>query len=95
MQRSWLYRHLKPEIENIFNKFTKNRDAVLFEYQQLWEKEKLIEYCGFKKFHPHDKQSVIRMAYTSPMDRVNIKQQLKTISKSFIDVFNGIQKMFS
>jgi hypothetical protein len=35
------------------------------------------------------------MAYTSPMDRVNIKQQLKTISKSFIDVFNGIQKMFS
>ncbi|MFL3019056.1 MAG: DNA replication/repair protein RecF [Acidimicrobiales bacterium] len=38
-----LLEQLKPEIENIFNKFTKNRDAVLFEYQQLWEKEKLIE----------------------------------------------------
>lgn len=64
-------------------------------YKKYFEKEKLIEYCGFKKFHPHDKQSVIRIAYASPIDRVNIKQQLKTISKSFIDVFSDIQKMFS
>lgn len=88
-------------MQNCYDIVIENEDYTLGKlleygiYEKYFEKEKLIEYCGFKKFHPHDKQSVIRMAYTSPMDRVNIKQQLKTISKSFIDVFNGIQKMFS
>jgi DNA replication and repair protein RecF len=42
-ERIQLLEKLKPEIETILNKFTKNQDTILFEYEQLWEKEKLFE----------------------------------------------------
>ena len=88
-------------MQNCYDIVIENQDYTLGKileygiYDKYFEKDKLLEYCGFKKFHPHDKQCVIRMAYKSPMDRVNIKQHLKTISKSFVDVFKDIQKMFS
>ena len=34
---------IKPEIENILKQFTNNQDTVSFEYEQLWEKGKLLE----------------------------------------------------
>ena len=88
-------------MQNSFDIVIENEDYTLGKlleygiYTKYFEKDKAIEFCGFKKFHPHDKQSVIRIAYVSPMDRVNIKQQLKVVSKSFVEVFNNIQKMFS
>lgn len=88
-------------MQNCFDIVIENEDYTLGKlleygiYTKYFEKDKAIEFCGFKKFHPHDKQSVIRIAYISPMDRVNIKQQLKVVSKSFVEIFNNIQKMFS
>ena len=43
LERIKLLEKLKPEIENILKKFTNNQDTVSFEYEQLWEKEKLFE----------------------------------------------------
>jgi len=43
LERINLLEKLKPEIENILKKFTNNQDTVSFEYEQLWEKEKLFE----------------------------------------------------
>ena len=42
-ERKNLLETLKPEIENTLKKFTNNRDMVLFEYEQFWENDKLIE----------------------------------------------------
>ena len=42
-ERINLLEKLKPEIENILKKFTKNQDSISFEYEQLWEKEQLFE----------------------------------------------------
>jgi len=38
-----LLEKLKPEMESILKKFTNNQDTILFEYEQTWEKGKLIE----------------------------------------------------
>lgn len=32
-------------------------------YQEFYVKEKFLTYIGFKKFHPHDTHSIIRMAF--------------------------------
>ena len=42
-KRKNLLEELKPEIENILKQFTNNQDTVSFEYEQLWEKGKLLE----------------------------------------------------
>jgi hypothetical protein len=32
-------------------------------YQNFYDKEKILNFVGFKKFHPHDSYSIIRMAF--------------------------------
>jgi len=44
--------------------------------------ESLLSYCGFKKFHPHDHDSIIRVAYKSastsePADKMMVRGHLK------------------
>ena len=34
-------------------------------YQQFYEKEKILSFVGFKKFHPHDSYSIVRLAFNS------------------------------
>ena len=34
-------------------------------YQHFHEKEKILSFVGFKKFHPHDTYSIIRLAFNS------------------------------
>ena len=34
-------------------------------YQHFHEKENIITFVGFKKFHPHDSHSIIRVAFKS------------------------------
>ena len=34
-------------------------------YQHFYEKEKILSFVGFKKFHPHDSYSIIRLAFNS------------------------------
>jgi DNA-directed RNA polymerase subunit L len=34
-------------------------------YQNFYEKEKILSFVGFKKFHPHDSYSIIRLAFNS------------------------------
>jgi DNA-directed RNA polymerase subunit L len=64
-------------------------------YEKYFEKEKMLEFCGFKKMHPHDTQSVLRMAYIMPMDKAIIKQHLKGIVTEVLVVYKSIMKMFS
>ena len=49
LERINLLEQLKPEIEKTLNKFTNRQDAVSFEYEQLWEKEKLFETLQTKR----------------------------------------------
>lgn len=88
-------------LEHSFDIIIENEDYTLGKviefgiYEKYFEKEKLLEFCGFKKFHPHDTQSVLRMAYIMPMDKAIIKQHLKGITAEVINVYKNIMKMFS
>jgi DNA-directed RNA polymerase subunit L len=55
-------------------------------------KDNLLNYCGFKKFHPHDNESIIRVAFIDNGDKTTVKQCLKNVC---VDAQELYRKIFS
>jgi len=63
-------------------------------YTKFYE-TKMLTFCGFKKMHPHDSQSIIRVAYKDPIDISTIKGNLKECIDDAIQVFTKVKREFS
>ena len=63
-------------------------------YEKYYMKEKLFTFCGFKKFHPHNSESTIRVAYVQNADKLMVGQHLRGICVDAIDIFKQIYEMF-
>jgi len=61
---------------------------------KYYEGAKTMTFCGFKKMHPHDNDSIIRVAYVDEVDRAVVKQNLKACIYDSIEVFEAIHKKF-
>ena len=57
--------------------------------------QKVLSYCGFRKMHPHDPDSIIRVAYLEPTDRTTIKGHLKECIVDAIKVYDTCKKKFA
>lgn len=53
----------------------------------------VMNYCGYKKMHPDDSYSIIRVSYIEPTSSETIKEQCKTSIIILIDVFQKIRKL--
>ena len=62
-------------------------------YTKFYE-TKILTFCGFKKMHPHDTYSIIRVAYKDPIDISTIKGNLKESIYEAIQVFTKVKKEF-
>jgi DNA-directed RNA polymerase subunit L len=62
-------------------------------YTKFYE-TKILTFCGFKKMHPHDMHSIIRVAYRDPIDISTIKGNLKECLDDAIQVFTRVKKEF-
>jgi len=63
-------------------------------YETYYEGEKVMNYCGFKKFHPHDHFSKVRVAYLQPTDKHLLREHIKRASLQAIEVFDKMERMF-
>lgn len=63
-------------------------------YEKYYISDQIMTFCGFKKFHPHDTDSTIRVAYSSPTDKGMLMQHLRVACVEAIDVFVRIGKLF-
>ena len=54
----------------------------------------VLTFCGFKKMHPHDSHSIIRVAYNEPVEKSTIKGNLKECIADAMEVFMKIKKDF-
>ena len=63
-------------------------------YDKFYEGVKTLSYCGFKKMHPHDLYSIIRVAYKDPVDTNIIKQNLKECFVDLLKIYQKMQKEF-
>jgi len=54
-----------------------------------------INYCGFKKVHPHDTDSIIRLAYIAEVDDPSIVgANLKQAAEAAIEIIRNIKRAF-
>jgi DNA-directed RNA polymerase subunit L len=53
-----------------------------------------LTYCGFKKFHPHDSHSIIRVAYKTRTNPSIIKGHLQLCIAESIKIYNTIMQYF-
>ena len=63
-------------------------------YSKFFEEMKILTYCGFKKMHPHDTDSIIRIAYKDTTEKSTVKQNLKISIDLAISIYQKIMKKF-
>jgi len=63
-------------------------------YDKHYNGDKTLSYCGFKKFHPHDTKSTVRIAFASKSDKSMVKQYLRDACYSAQLLFAKIHKLF-
>jgi DNA-directed RNA polymerase subunit L len=63
-------------------------------YAKFFEDLKTLSYCGFKKMHPHDSDSIIRVAYKELTEMGTVKQNLKACIADAVMVFEKIGDKF-
>jgi hypothetical protein len=61
---------------------------------KFFEDLKTLSYCGFKKMHPHDTDSIIRVAFKESTEKATVKQNLKSCLNDAIAVYKNIMKKF-
>jgi len=74
--------------------YTIGKVLEYFLYSKFYEGTKSLSYCGFKKMHPHDLDSIVRIAYKEELEKMAIKQNLKECIADAISVYKKIQDKF-
>jgi len=87
-------------MENSFDVILENEDYTIGKvleymlYKTYFEETKEMTFCGFKKMHPHDNHSIIRVAYMNSVSKSNVKQNLKACIAAVVQVYQRINKSF-
>jgi len=87
-------------MKNSFDIILVNEDYTLGKviefmlYSKFFEGIKILSFCGFKKMHPHDANSIVRVAYKDVVDTTTIKQHLKQCIVDATHVFEKIGEVF-
>jgi len=63
-------------------------------YEKYYVTEKIFTYCGFKKFHPHNLDSTIRVAYFKNADKRMVAQHLRFACVDAAAIFKKVHDMF-
>jgi len=86
-------------IKNSYDIILKNEDYTLGKaleyalYSKFYEGSKTMTFCGFKKMHPHDSDSIIRISYKEDTnDKSTLQQNLKICIQDLINVYETIKK---
>jgi len=61
-------------------------------YSEYYENNKTMSYCGFKKMHPHETESIIRVAYVEPTEKSGLKNDLVESIDRACKIYNAIKE---
>lgn len=87
-------------MDNCYDIILENEDYTLGKtleyilYEKYYKGEKLLTYCGFKKFHPHDEDSTLRLAFSQTIDKHMVGQYMKNVAVDAKDIFKKIHGLF-
>lgn len=87
-------------MENCYDCILENEDYTIGKvieyllYDRFFEREKKLTYCGFKKFHPFDTHSVIRLALVDTNEKSVVRQYMRSVCVEAEEIFTKIYKLF-
>lgn len=91
-------------MQNSFDIILKNEDYTIgkiIEYilhenfiNNKKKEELIMLYCGFKKYHPHDTDSIIRVSYNIPATQDIVKGHIRSALVEGIELYNKISVYF-
>lgn len=83
-------------MSNSFDIVLENEDYTLgkaieyFIYAKHYIYNKTLSFCGFRKAHPHDKNSIIRITFIQPSDKTMASSYISDAANESTDVFKKI-----
>jgi DNA-directed RNA polymerase subunit L len=63
-------------------------------YERFFHGEKVLSFCGFKKMHPHDPDSIIRIAYKNTTDKTMVRQHVRSACVDAEEFYTKVYSMF-
>ena len=90
-------------IENCYDIVLENEDYTVGKVLELilyilhYEGDQTLSYCGFKKFHPHDTHSIIRLAFKDlggSDAKLYITEYLRNAVTKGVEIYRKIGKAF-
>ena len=63
-------------------------------HQLFYENESVFDFVGFRKLHPHDSDSIIRVAFAKEGTKNDLYGYLQVAVQSVIQIFEHVNKMF-
>jgi DNA-directed RNA polymerase subunit L/DNA-directed RNA polymerase alpha subunit len=63
-------------------------------YNSYYEGDESLTFCGFKKYHPHNADSIIRIAFAQSADKNTVRQYLRDASNKAQEFYSKLHKMF-
>lgn len=87
-------------MSNCFDAILPNEDYTIGKvieyvlYTKYYEGLKTLTFCGFKKMHPHDSDSIIRVAYKENVGKETLARDLKECISDAVSVFHKMKKDF-
>ena len=90
----------ETSVDNSYDIILQNEDYTIGKvieyimYNKHYNGDKTLSFCGFKKFHPHDESSVVRIAFNDKTDKTMVKQRLRIVCVDAIDIFKKMNSLF-
>lgn len=87
-------------MENSYDVILENEDYTIGKileyilYEKYYIENPVLTYCGFKKLHPHNTSSTIRIASKEKIEKSELHPLLRTSAIEAGEVFNKITAMF-
>lgn len=94
-----MFSQSETTVDNCYDVHLENEDYTIGKvlefilYEKYYNGEKILQFCGFKKMHPHDTKSVIRIAFVNNSDKSDVKKILINAATDAKDVFKMIYKI--
>jgi DNA-directed RNA polymerase subunit L len=86
-------------MENCYDIILENEDYTIGKVLEfmLYEKymQKPLTFCGFKKMHPHDNDSIIRVAYKEPVDKSVVMKHIQECLVEILEIYAIITKQIN
>ena len=87
-------------LENCYDIRLQNHDYTIGKllefmlYDQYFVDKKTVGFCGFRKNHPHDDFSIIRLAYNESIEKTTVINNFIYVIDLSIELYNKILRQF-